>query len=101
MPASPSPPRPALYVVAVSHLDSQWRWTLARTIRDFLPRTVRENREAFRAFPSFTLSFEGAYRYRLLREHHPELFAEVAEAVATGRWYPAGACWEAMDCVLP
>lgn len=95
------PPRPTLYVVAVSHLDSQWRWTLARTIREFLPRTVRENREAFRAFPSFVLSFEGAFRYHLLREHHPELFTQVADSVATGRWHPAGAAWEAMDCVLP
>lgn len=101
MPSPTPPPRPTLYVVAVSHLDSQWRWTLARTVREFLPRTVRENREAFRTFPSFVLSFEGAFRYRLLREHHPELFAEVAEAVAAGRWYPAGASWEAMDCVLP
>lgn len=100
-PNTPQPPRPTLYVVAVSHLDTQWRWTLARTIREFLPRTVRENRQAFRDFPRFVLSFEGAFRYRLLREHEPELFAAVAEAVAAGRWYPAGAAWEAMDCVLP
>ena len=98
---APTRRRPTLYVVAVSHLDSQWRWTLRRTVAQFLPRTIAENRRAFARFPSYVLSFEGAHRYSLLREHDPAAFDELRGWVAAGRWAPAGAAWEAMDCVLP
>jgi len=94
-------PRPVLWVVAVSHLDSQWRWTLRQTIAELLPRTVAENRERFARHPRHVLSFEGAFRYRLLAESAPQLFAEGAGWVSEGRWSPAGATWEAADCILP
>lgn len=29
-------PKPRLYVVATSHLDSQWNWTVQDTIREFV-----------------------------------------------------------------
>ena len=54
------PERPRLYVVALSHLDTQWRWTLRDTIARFLPRTVAENDRLFDRHPRWTLSFEGA-----------------------------------------
>lgn len=93
--------RPTLYVVAVSHLDSQWRWTLRETVARFLPRTVEENRAAFARHPRYVLNFEGAHRYALLREHHPAAWEDVKRWVGTGRWAPVGATWEAMDCILP
>jgi len=88
-------------VVALSHLDTQWRWTARDTARAYLPDTVRSNRALFARFPSYVLSFEGAWRYRLLAEHHPALFDQVREDVRGGRWHPAGAAVEAFDCLLP
>jgi alpha-mannosidase len=105
--ATPPPPppemgrRPRLYVVALSHLDTQWRWTVRETAKSFLPRTVRENEDRFLRFPHYLLNFEGAYRYRLLEECHPELFATLRRRVAEGRWFPSGAAWEAFDTNLP
>lgn len=93
--------RPRLYVVALSHLDTQWRWTVRETAAEYLPRTVRDNEDRFRRFPSYRLSFEGAYRYRLIADCHPALFARLRERVAEGRWFPAGAAWEAFDTHLP
>jgi len=101
-PAPPDPGRrPRLYVVALSHLDTQWRWTVRETAASFLPRTVRENEDRFRRFPHYRLNFEGAYRYRLLAECHPDLFARVRERAAEGRWFLSGAAWEAFDTNLP
>ncbi|MDQ1348288.1 MAG: Alpha-mann mid protein, partial [Acidobacteriota bacterium] len=94
-------PRPRLYVVVLSHLDTQWRWTVRETVQSFLPRTVRANEDRFRRFPHYLLNFEGAYRYRLLEECHPELFATLRTRVAEGRWFPSGAAWEAFDTNLP
>ena len=104
--AAPLPPpgagdRPRLYVVALAHLDTQWRWTVRETAAAFLPRTVRENEDRFRRFPHYRLNFEGAYRYRLLADCHPELFERVRARVAEGRWFPSGAAWEAFDTNLP
>ncbi|KAB2960925.1 MAG: hypothetical protein F9K18_10990, partial [Thermoanaerobaculia bacterium] len=96
---APGPAR--LHVVVLSHLDTQWRWTLRDTVRRWLPRTVTECEAMFERHPAWTLSFEGAARYRLLATHHPELFAIVRRRVAEGRWYPAGAALEAFDALLP
>ncbi len=93
--------RPRLYVVALAHLDTQWRWTVRETAATFLPRTVRANEDRFRRFSHYRLNFEGAYRYRLLAECHPELFERVRARVAEGRWFPSGAAWEAFDTNLP
>jgi alpha-mannosidase len=71
------------------------------SVARFLPRTVREAAVAFSRFPSFQLNFDGAFRYRLLQEHHPELFAELRRWVEAGRWHPAGATWDALDVNLP
>lgn len=93
--------RPRLDVVALSHLDTQWRWTVRDTVERFLPATVAANERLFERFPSYVLSFEGSYRYQLLAEHHPEAFARVRARVAEGRWHPAGAAVEAFDTLLP
>ena len=103
---APLPPpvagrRPRLYVVALSHLDTQWRWTVRETAAAFLPRTVDENEARFEQFPHYRLNFEGAYRYRLLAECDPGRFERARSRVAEGRWFPSGAAWEAFDTNLP
>jgi len=101
--ASPQAP-PAegvVYLLPISHLDTQWRWTVRESASLLLPRTVRENAAAFARFPSYCVNFDGAFRYRLLAEHHPEDFAELRRWVDAGRWKVAGATWDAMDVNLP
>jgi alpha-mannosidase len=97
----PDPERePVLYVVATAHLDTQWRWTVRDTIRDFLPATLRENFALFEAHPGYVLSFEGAFRYRLMKEYYPHDFERLKRYAAAGRWHPAGAMLEAPDVNL-
>ncbi len=93
----PKRPRARLYVVATSHLDTQWRWTVRDTIREFLPHTLDENFSRFDKFPSYVVSFEGAFRYQLLEEYYPERFARLRSYVAAGRWHPAGSMLDAPD----
>lgn len=93
--------KPRLYVVATSHLDTQWRWTIQTTIRHFLKRTLLDNFAHFRKFPEYVLSFEGSFRYRLLEEHYPEDFVEVQRLVESKRWRPAGSMVDAPDVNIP
>ena len=90
-----------VYLLPISHLDTQWRWTVRETAATLLPRTVRENADAFARFSAYRVNFDGAFRYRLLAEHHPGEFAEVRRWVDAGRWCVAGATWDAMDVNLP
>ncbi|HKI85940.1 MAG TPA: alpha-mannosidase, partial [Thermoanaerobaculia bacterium] len=92
---------PTVYLVATSHLDTQWRWTVERTIRDFLPPTVEGNLELFERFPSYVLSFEGAFRYMLVQEYYPELWRQLVDACASGRWQPAGSMLDSPDVNIP
>jgi len=98
---SRSEDRPRLYVVATSHLDSQWRWTIQTTIRHFLRRTLLDNFDRLHSFPDYVLSFEGAFRYRLAEEYYPQEFRQLARLVRIGRWQPAGAMLDAPDTNLP
>jgi alpha-mannosidase len=92
--------QPVLHVVATAHLDTQWRWTVRDTIRHFLPATLRENFALFESHPHYVLSFEGAFRYRLMKEYYPHDFDRLKRYVAAGRWQPAGAMLDAPDVNL-
>ncbi len=97
----PDPGRePVLYVVATVHLDTQWRWTVRDAIRDFLPATLEQNFAHFAAHPRFVVSFEGAFRYRLMAEYYPADFERLKRWVARGRWHPAGSMLDAPDVNL-
>ncbi|MEZ5333458.1 MAG: alpha-mannosidase, partial [Thermoanaerobaculia bacterium] len=98
---APHPPERRLYVVATVHLDTQWRWTVQDTIREFLPATTRGNSAHLERYPWFVVSFEGAFRYRLLAEYHPEDLAAVRRWVEAGRWCPAGSMLDAPDTNVP
>ena len=55
--------KPVLYVIATSHLDSQWNWTVQDSIRRFVPATFLENFDRFEKFPNYVFSYEGAIHY--------------------------------------
>jgi alpha-mannosidase len=90
-----------IHLLPISHLDTQWRWTVRETAARLLPATVRANAAAFEQYPSYRVNFDGAFRYRLLAEHHPAEWAEVRRWIEAGRWQVTGATWDAMDANLP
>jgi alpha-mannosidase len=97
LPATP----PTFYVVATSHLDNQWRWTIQDTIDDFIPGTLRGNFTLFEKYPGYVFSFEGAIRYMLAEEYYPAEFAKLKEVVKEGRWKVAGSWIAAVDTHIP
>ncbi|HNX48819.1 MAG TPA: glycoside hydrolase family 38 C-terminal domain-containing protein [Thermoanaerobaculaceae bacterium] len=94
------PPR-QLYVVATSHLDTQWRWTIQDTIDYFLPATLRDNFALFEKYPGYVFSFEGAFRYQLAKEYYPAEFERLKGYVKDGRWKVAGSWVDAVDTNVP
>ncbi len=100
--ASPdSAARKKAYLVATSHLDTQWRWTIQTTIRDYIPNTLRGNMALLEHYPEYVFSFEGAFRYRLAKEYYPQEYARMAEYIRAGRWHVTGSSVDACDVNIP
>ncbi|MBE6543701.1 MAG: hypothetical protein E7675_04815 [Ruminococcaceae bacterium] len=93
--------RKKLYAVSNAHLDTQWNWTIKDTIRDCVKNTMEYNFKLFEKYPSYKFNFEGAFRYKLMKEYYPELYEKVKEYVAAGRWVPVGGAWDSMDVNVP
>ena len=92
---------PSLYVVAYSHLDTQWRWEYPRVINDYIPKTMHDNFALFEKYPHYVFNFSGSNRYRMMKEYWPGDYARVKRYVAAGRWFPAGSSVEESDVNVP
>ena len=93
--------QPTLYVVAYSHLDTQWRWEYPRVINDYIPRTLHDNFALLDKYPNYVFNFSGANRYRMMKEYWPADYARLKQYVAAGRWFPAGSSMEEGDVNVP
>ncbi len=92
---------PTLYVVAYSHLDTQWRWEYPRSINDYIPKTLHDNFALLDKYPNYLFNFGGANRYRMMKEYWPADYARLKQYVAAGRWFPAGSSMEEGDVNVP
>lgn len=93
--------RPTLGVVGTAHLDTQWRWTIRQSIDEFIPATFADNYRLMDLYPDYVFSFEGAFRYMLLKEYRPDLYARLKPLVDAGRWRVTGSWVDAVDVNLP
>ena len=93
--------QPTLYVVAYSHLDTQWRWEYPRSINDYIPKTMHDNFALLEKYPNYVFNFSGSNRYRMMKEYWPADYARVKQYVAAGRWFPAGSSVEEGDVNVP
>ena len=94
-------PERILHVVATAHLDTQWRWTIQRTIDEYIKNTMHDNFKLFDQFPHYRFSFEGAFRYELMREYYPADYARVKGYMSTGQWNVTGSSYDAGDVNIP
>jgi len=89
------------YVVSNAHFDSQWNWTVQKSIESYIPSTMTQNIWLIENFPNYNFNFEGAVKYSWMKEYYPDLYAKVKEYVKLGRWNIAGSSWDANDPNIP
>ena len=70
------------FAVSNAHLDTQWNWTIVDTIRDCIKNTMDYNFPLFRKYPFYAFNFEGAFRYKLMKEYYPAKFKQVKKYAA-------------------
>lgn len=90
-----------IFTVATAHLDTVWRWELAKTIEEFIPDTIDKNLELIKLYPNYRFNFEGAFRYELIEEYYPSAFEEIKEAIKDGKWCVSGSAYENGDVNIP
>lgn len=90
-----------IYTVATAHLDTVWNWDFEHTISECIFNTLADNFRLFEEYPEYKFSFEGAYRYELMEEYYPELFEQLKEYVAKGKWNVCGSSYENGDVNVP
>jgi len=88
------------YMVADAHLDTQWNWDIQTTIRQYIPKTIRQNLHLLRTYPDYIFNFEGAVKYSWMKEYYPTEYEEVKKYIANGRWHLTGTSWDANETVI-
>ncbi len=89
------------YIVSTSHLDTVWRWNLAKTIADYIPDTISKNIELIEKYPHYRFNFEGAFRYELIEEYYPQHFKIIKDLIEAGKWCISGTSYENGDVNIP
>lgn len=91
---------PSLHLIAHSHIDVVWLWTLKETMRK-CARTFSTALRLLDEFPEFTFAQSQALLYEFTKQNYPELYAQIKRRVKEGRWEPVGAMWVEPDCNIP
>lgn len=89
-----------LACVAHSHLDIAYHWKAAQTVQKNARTTLIQLRLMDR-FPDFNFTHSQAWCYETLEQYYPELFAELKQRIAEGRWEIVGGMYVEPDCNLP
>src|SRR5687768_11925821 len=92
---------PTLYVVGYAHLDTQWRWTYATTIREYIANTLHDNFKLMDKYPHYIFNFGGSRRYQMMQEYYPADYERLKGYVATGQWFPCGSSVDENDANVP
>lgn len=82
-----------------THIDVAWWWTVAQT-REKVARSFSTVLELMKEYPNYKFMSSQPVLYYFLKQRYPELYAEIKERVAEGRWEPEGAMWLEADCNL-
>lgn len=90
----------ALSAIGHAHIDSAWLWPIRETIRK-VARTCSSMTELIDADDDFIYGMSSAQQFAWLKEHRPEVYARVKDAVAAGRFAPIGGMWVESDTVMP
>ncbi len=88
-------------VVATAHLDTQWRWTIKTSIDEYIPLTFRANYKLMDLYPDYKFSFEGAFKYMIMKEYYPDEYAKLKKYIDRGQWRLAGSWVDPVDVNIP
>ncbi|WP_309069280.1 alpha-mannosidase, partial [Microbacterium sp.] len=102
-PALASPAEASAHEISAvghAHIDSAWLWPVRETIRK-VARTTSSMTDLLGETDEFVYGMSSAQQYAWIKQHRPEVYEKVREAVAQGRFLPLGGMWVESDTVMP
>lgn len=88
-----------LHLAGHSHLDLVFMWPYSEYIRK-IGRTHATMLRLMEQYPEFKFSQSSAKIYSDMKEHFPDIYAQVKQRIAEDRWEAIGAFWVEPDCNL-
>lgn len=98
-----SPAEPSAHEISAvghAHIDSAWLWPVRETIRK-VARTTSSMADLIDRTDDFVYGMSSAQQYAWVKEHRPEVWTRIKDAVAGGRFLPLGGMWVESDTVMP
>jgi alpha-mannosidase len=89
-----------LHMVGNAHIDPVWLWQWTEGYQE-VRATFSSALERMREYPDFVFTCDSSLFFEWVEESDPELFAEIRERVAEGRWQVIGGWWIEPDCNIP
>ena len=86
-----------LACVAHSHLDVAYHWRVVQSVQKNA-RTCLIQLRLMDRHPEFLYAHSQSWCYETLEKHYPQLFKEVQQRVAEGRWEIVGGLYVEPDC---
>jgi alpha-mannosidase len=96
---APAPHR-TLHLIGNAHIDAVWLWPWQEGFAE-VKATFASALERMREYPEFIFTCSSAAYYAWVEENAPDLFDEIRERVAEGRWRITGGWWVEPDCNIP
>ena len=87
---------PQFTAIGNSHLDLAWLWPMQETERK-TARTFAQQLRLLEKYPDYRYIQSQPASYVMCREHYPELYARIREAIRQGRWIADGAMYVEPD----
>lgn len=89
-----------VYMIGNAHLDPVWMWQWQEGCAE-VKATFRSALDRMNEFPDFKFTCAAAVTYAWIEDICPEMFDEIKQRVAEGRWIIAGGWWVQPDCNQP
>lgn len=87
------------HCIGHTHIDVAWRWTVAES-RQKAARSFATALNYMKDYPEYQFLQSQPQLYQFVKEDHPEIYEQVKQRVAEGRWEADGGMWVEADCNL-
>ncbi len=91
--------KPTVTHIGHTHLDVAWLWTV-ENIRGKTSRSWATALRMMELYPEFKWIQSQPQLYKFVKQDYPELWEQIKQRVAEGRWEADGGMWVEADCNL-
>ena len=88
------------YMIGNAHLDPVWLWNWQEGSAE-AKATIRSALDRMSEYPEFKFVCSSSSVYEWIEEFDPEMFEEIKQRVAEGRFIIVGGMYVQPDCNLP